>query len=42
MQELQETQFRSRVQEDPLEKERATHSSGLAWKKFHGQRSPVG
>ena len=28
--------------EDKLEKEMATHSSILAWKKSHGQRSPVG
>ena len=28
----QETQFRSLGQEDPLEKEMATHSSTLAWK----------
>ena len=32
MQELQETQIRSLGQEDPLEKEMATHSSILAWK----------
>ena len=30
-QELQETQVRSLDQEDPLEKEMATHSSILAW-----------
>ena len=29
---MQETQFRSMGQEDPLEKEMATHSSILAWK----------
>ena len=29
---LQETQVRSLGQEDPLEKEMATHSSTLAWK----------
>ena len=29
---LQETQIRSLGQEDPLEKESATHSSMLAWK----------
>ena len=29
---LQATQVRSRDQEDPLEKEMATHSSTLAWK----------
>ena len=34
----QETQVRSRGQEDPLEKEMATHSSILA-EEFHGQRS---
>jgi len=32
MQEKQETQFPSLGQEDPLEKEMATHSSILAWK----------
>ena len=42
VQELQETSFQSLVQEDPLEEKRATHSSTLAWKKFHGQRSPMG
>ena len=30
--EMQETQFRSLDQEDPLEKGMATHSSILAWK----------
>ena len=29
---VQETQIRSLGQEDPLEKEMATHSSTLAWK----------
>ena len=29
---VQETQFQSLGQEDPLEKEMATHSSVLAWK----------
>ena len=29
---MQETQVRSLVQEDPLEKEMTTHSSILAWK----------
>ena len=29
---MQETQVRSPGQEDPLEKEMATHSSALAWK----------
>ena len=28
---MQETQVRSLIQEDPLEKETATHSSILAW-----------
>ena len=37
MQEKQETQVRSLVQEDPLKKEMPTHSSILAWKS-HGQR----
>jgi len=32
MQELQETWLRSLGQEDPLEKEVATHSSILAWR----------
>ena len=32
MQEMQETQGQSLGWEDPLEKERATHSSHLAWK----------
>ena len=32
MQETQETQFQSLGQEDPLEKEMATHSSNPAWK----------
>ena len=31
MEELRETQVRSLGQEDPLEKEMATHSSILAW-----------
>ena len=31
MQEMQETQVRSLSQEDPLEKEMATHSNILAW-----------
>ena len=30
--EMQETQLQSLGQEDPLEKEMATHSSTLAWK----------
>ena len=38
MQETQETWVQSLGQEDPLEKEMATHSSILA----HGQRSLVG
>ena len=32
MQEMQETNVQFLGQEDPLEKERATHSSILAWK----------
>ena len=32
IQEMQETQVRSLGQEDPLEKEMATHSSILVWK----------
>ena len=32
MQETQDTQLHSLDQEDPLEKEMATHSSILAWK----------
>ena len=32
MQETQEMQFRSLVQEDPLEEGMATHSSILAWR----------
>ena len=39
MQQMQEIQTRSLGQEDPLEKEMATHSNTLAWKKSHGQRS---
>jgi len=38
---MQETQVQSLGQEDPLEKEMATHSSTLAW-KIHGLRSLVG
>ena len=41
MQETQETRVWPLGQEDPLEKEMATHSSILAW-KFHGQRNLVG
>ena len=37
----QETRFDSLSQEDPLEKEMATHSSILGWKS-HGQRSLAG
>ena len=37
---MQETWVRSLGQEDPLEKEMATHSCTLAWKS-HGQRSLV-
>ena len=38
---LRETRVRALGQEDPLEKEMATHSSILAW-KIHGRRSTVG
>ena len=38
---MQETQLQSLGQEDPLEKEMATHSSILAGES-HGQRSLVG
>ena len=41
MQERQEMQVQSLGQENPLEEERATHSSILAWKS-HGQSSLVG
>ena len=37
---MQETRVQSLGQEDPLEKEMATHSSTLSW-KFHGWRSLV-
>ena len=39
---MQETWVRSLDQEDPLEKEMATHSSTLAWRESHGQRSLAG
>ena len=38
---MRETRVRSLGQEDPLEKEMATHSSILAW-RIRGQRSLVG
>ena len=38
---MQETWVQSLGQEDPLEKEMATHSCILAW-RIHGQRSLVG
>ena len=38
---MQETRVQSLGQEDPLEKEMATHSSILAW-ELHGQRSLEG
>ena len=41
VQETQETWVQSLGQEDPLEKETATHLSVLAW-EFHGQRSLAG
>ena len=37
-----ETQVQSLGWEDLLEKEMATHSSIIAWKKSHGQRNLVG
>ena len=43
---MQETQVRSLGQEDPLEKEMATHSSTLAWKiprvEEPGRLQPMG
>ena len=39
---MQETLVQSLGQEDPLEKAMATHSSTLAWRKSHGQRTLVG
>ena len=42
MQKMKELQFRSLSREDPMEEETATHSSILAWKKSHGQRSLAG
>ena len=39
---MQETQVQSLGQEAPLEKERATHSSTVAWKISHEWRSLVG
>ena len=38
---MQETQVRSLDQEDPLEKEMATHSSILAW-RIPGTEEPCG
>ena len=38
---VQETQVQSLGQEDPLEKEMATHSSILAWES-HGQKNLAG
>ena len=43
---MQETQVRSLGQEDPLEKEMATHSNTLAWKipwtEEHGRLESMG
>ena len=39
---MQVTWVRSLVQEDPLEKEMATHYSILAWREFLGQRTLAG
>ena len=41
MWETQETRVQSLDQENPLEKEMATHSSILGW-ELHGQRSLAG
>ena len=41
MQDMQEMQFPSLGQEDPLEEEVSTHSSILVW-ETHGQRSLAG
>ena len=41
MQETEETRVQALGQEDPLEEEMATHSSILAWRESHGQRSLV-
>ena len=41
MQKTKERRVQSLGQEDPLEKEMATHSNILAW-EIHGQRSLVG
>ena len=38
---MRETWVRSLGREDPLEKEMVTHSSILAWRSIHGQRSLV-
>ena len=42
MLEMQEKQIWSLGGEDPLEKDKATHSSVLAWRESHGQRSLAG
>ena len=39
---MQETRFQSLGQEDPLEKEMATHSSILAWRRSLAGYSPQG
>ena len=39
---MQETRIQFLDQEDPVEKEMATHSSILAWKESPGQRSLAG
>ena len=41
-QEMQKTQVRSLVQEDPLKKEMPTHSSILAWEKIPWTEEPGG
>ena len=41
-QEMQEMRVQSLGWEDPLEESMATHSSILAWRRGHGQRSFLG
>ena len=38
----EETRVQSMGRENSLEEEMATHSSNLAWGKFHGQRNLAG
>jgi len=39
---MHETSVRFLGREDPLEKGKATHSSTLAWREFHGHYNPRG